>query len=41
MNTEFSMLIIHAGLTVTGSFFVANAGDYGFNDIISSYLCYN
>ncbi|KAI0872700.1 hypothetical protein GGS24DRAFT_502523 [Hypoxylon argillaceum] len=28
-------------LTVTGSFFVANAGDYGFNDIISSYLCYN
>ncbi|KAI1129104.1 hypothetical protein F5Y10DRAFT_264419 [Nemania abortiva] len=28
-------------LTVTGSYFVSNCGDYGFNDIISSYLCYN
>ncbi|KAI0101507.1 hypothetical protein GGR51DRAFT_529959 [Nemania sp. FL0031] len=28
-------------LTVTGAYYVSNVGDYGFNDIISSYLCYN
>ncbi|GAW27345.1 hypothetical protein SAMD00023353_11200050 [Rosellinia necatrix] len=28
-------------LIVTGAYYVSNVGDYGFNDIISSYLCYN
>ncbi|KAI1752064.1 hypothetical protein F4782DRAFT_547332 [Xylaria castorea] len=28
-------------LTVTGAYYVSNLGDYGFNDIVTSYLCYN
>lgn len=28
-------------LRVTGAFYVSYTSDYSFNDIISSYLCYN
>ena len=35
------MLTLAAGLNVPGGNYIANLGTYNFNDVISSYRCYN